>query len=90
MKLPKLTIPPFNGEPTRWMTFWDSYLSSIDKNTTLSETEKFTYLRSLLQGRALESIAALALTEANYCQAVDLLQKDSATNKSSSLNTWRR
>ena len=57
------------------MTFWDSYLSSIDKNTTLSETEKFTYLRSLLQGRALESITGLALTEANYRQAVDLLQK---------------
>ena len=25
MKLPKLTIQPFNGEPTRWTTFWDIY-----------------------------------------------------------------
>ena len=75
VKLPKLTIQPFNGEPTRWTTFWDSYSASIHENPTISNTEKFTYLRSLVQGRALESIAGLTISDANYAQAVELLKK---------------
>ena len=75
VKLPKLTIQPFNGEPTNWMTFWDSYQMAINDNTSLTEIEKFSYLRSLLQGPALDAISGLALSAANYKQAVDILQK---------------
>ena len=75
VKLPKLTIQPFNGEPTNWMTFWDSYKTAVDDNPALTEIEKFAYLRSLLQGLALEAISGLALSAANYKQAVDILHK---------------
>jgi len=74
VKLPKLTIQPFKGELTAWTTFWDSYQTAIDANTALSDIEKFNYLRSLLQGPALDAIAGLTLTAANYREAVDVLK----------------
>ena len=70
-KLPKLTLKHFNGSLTG--TFWDSYRTAIHDNANLSNIEKFTYLQSLLEGRARDAISGLALTDANYSVAVDLL-----------------
>lgn len=75
VKLPKLTIQPFKGELTTWTTFWDSYHAAIDANTSLSKIDKFNYLRSLLQGSALDAIAGLSLTEANYPEAIAILKE---------------
>ena len=75
VKLPKLMIKPFKGELTAWTTFWDSYQVAVHANRSLSDIEKFNYLRSLLQGPALEAIAGLTLTAANYTEAVEVLQK---------------
>ena len=44
VKLPKLTIRPFNGDLTSWTSFWDSYRSAIHDNPGLSEIDKFNYL----------------------------------------------
>lgn len=75
VRLPKLTIQPFKGELTAWTTFWDSYEVAIHSNRSLSDIEKFNYLRSLLQGPALDAIAGLTLTAGNYREAVDVLNK---------------
>ena len=75
MRLPKLTTRPFNGDLTAWTTFWDSYESSIHKNSSLSDIDKFNYLRSLLEHTALESISGLTLTSTNYHEAIDILRK---------------
>ncbi len=75
VKLPKLMIQPFNGELTAWTTFWDSYDVAIHTNRSLSDIEKFNYLRSLLQGPALDAVAGLTLTAANYGEAVEVLNK---------------
>lgn len=72
VKLPKLTIRPFDGDITKWTSFWDSYKSAIHTNTSLSAVDKFNYLRSLLERTARED---LSLTEANYAQAVEILEK---------------
>ena len=61
VKLPKLTIPPFNGELTAWPPFWESYEAAIHTNSDLSDAEKFNYLRSLLRQTALDSVSGLAL-----------------------------
>ena len=75
VKLPKLSLPRFNGSLIRWYTFWDSYESAIHSNDTLTDVDKFNYLRSLLEGPALDAIAGLTLTAANYREAVEILQK---------------
>ena len=75
VKLPKLTLQPFNGEITHWTSFWDSFKASVHDNTTLSPVDKFNYLRGLLQRSALEAISGLALTDANYPEAVSILER---------------
>ena len=75
VKLPKLTPRKFNGELTRWLTFWDSFESSIHNNRELSDADKFNYLYTLLEGPALEAISGLKLTAANYSEAIAVLRK---------------
>ncbi len=51
------------------MTWWDSYQSAVHKNAELSDIDKFTYLKSLVQR------SGLTLTSANYHEAISILEK---------------
>ena len=73
VKLPKLSLKRFNGDITQWSTFWDIFQSSIDGNSGLSNTDKFNYLKSLLEGSASEAVSGLKLTAANYAEAISIL-----------------
>ena len=53
MKLPKITLPTFDGSYTKWCTFWDSYESAVHSNPELTDIVKFNYLQSLLQKSAM-------------------------------------
>ena len=75
VKLPKLTLPRFDGRLDRWTTFWDSFESAIHTNNDLSDVDKFNYLRSLLEGSAFAAIRGLTLSAANYVDAVGILKK---------------
>ena len=75
MKLPKLTLQPFDGDLTTWTLFWDSFKAAVHNNDGLSQVDKFNYLKGLLQRTALESISGLSLTGANYREAVLILSK---------------
>ena len=68
VKLPKLTIQPFKGDLTTWITFWDSLQGC--KNSSLSDIDKFNYLCSL---PALDAVSGLTLTAANYKEAISVL-----------------
>ncbi|XP_062582942.1 uncharacterized protein LOC134244699 [Saccostrea cucullata] len=71
-KLPKLNLPVFSGDLLQWQTFWDCFETSIHGNNSLSNVEKFSYLRSLLCGEALRSVSGFSLTNTNYRQAIDV------------------
>lgn len=75
MKLPKLTLPHFSGNPIKWTAFWDSYESAIHSNDELSEVDKFNYLHSLLEGSAFEAVRGLTLSAANYQDAIGILKR---------------
>ena len=74
-KLPKLSLPIFTGNILEWQTFWDSFESSVHHNDSLSDIQRFSYLRSLLQGDAARVIEGFPLTHTNYIQAVELLKE---------------
>ena len=74
-KLPKLVLPKFKGDITQFRSFWDSFESAVHKNPGLSTVDKFNYLNSLLEGRALRAVQGLPVTEGNYQSAVDILQQ---------------
>ena len=40
-RLPKITLPRFNGDVTKWNTFWDSFDSAIHSNTDIANIDKF-------------------------------------------------
>ena len=44
-KLPKLTLPKFKGEVTKFHAFWDSFESAIHTNMDISIIDKFDYLK---------------------------------------------
>ena len=76
VKLPKITLPHFKGNPIYWTAFWDSYESAVHLNSTLSDVDKFNYLRSLLEKSAYDAIAGLTMSSsANYQEAIDILKK---------------
>jgi hypothetical protein len=75
VRLPELVIKKFDGDLTKWATFWDTFESSVHNNTALSPVEKFSYLISLLESSAASAIAGLALTAVNYDEVVATLRK---------------
>ena len=74
-KLPKLSLQKFSGSLIGWSPFWDAYKAAMHDNSSLTNVEKFSYLQTLLEGKAKDTVAGLALTEANYSVAVDLLER---------------
>ena len=74
-KLPKLNLPTFDGNILEWLPFWDSYTSAVHENPSLSDVQKFNYLKSQLYGEARESIAGLQITGINYGQAISILHE---------------
>ena len=75
VKLPKLEVRKFSGKLEEWQEFWDSFESAIHSNDSLSNMDKFSYLRGLLLEPARSAIAGFALTSANYEAAVEPLKK---------------
>ena len=74
VKLPKLTLPRFSGDPLAWQAFWDAFSAAVDTNAFISDVEKFSYLRAQLHGPAAQCISGFAQTNANYRRALDLLK----------------
>jgi hypothetical protein len=75
VRLPKLEVRKFSGKIQDWREFWDSFESAIHKNEGLSDIDKFTYRRRLVEEPAKSSIAGFALTAVNYSTAVEVLQR---------------
>ena len=74
-RLPKLTLRSFDGDITKWPSFWDSFESAIHGNEELSDIDKFNYLKSLLEHTAKDAISGLTITTANYQEAVEILKR---------------
>ena len=65
----------FNGDPTQWTPFWESFESTIHTNANLADIDKFKYLQRSLTGEAAQTITGLPLSNENYKTAVELLNK---------------
>ncbi|XP_050495257.1 uncharacterized protein LOC126876445 [Bombus huntii] len=75
IKLPDLRLPTFDGSLEKWNTFYDTFSSTIDKNPSLTDIQKFHYLQSALQGEAADCLNALPLSNVNYSQAIAVLKE---------------
>jgi len=74
VKLPKLDMVSYGGDKLKWTEFWDSFENVIHQNRSLTNVEKFTYLKSKVYGDARQAIAGLSLTNDNYDCAIQILR----------------
>lgn len=74
-KLPEISIASFTGVFSEWKAFIELFKTLIINNTTLSDIQKFIYLKSYLKGEPLELINSLALTSDNFEIALDTLRE---------------
>ena len=63
-RLPKLTLPMFDGNSLHWQSFWDSYKAAVLDNSSLSDIQKFNYLKAQIHGDPSRSIAGFPCTSA--------------------------
>ena len=73
LRLPKLELRAFSGNPLEWQSFWDQFKASFHNNESINDVERFLYLRKFLSGSALSTISGLTLSDGNYNEAVNLL-----------------
>lgn len=69
VRLPKLSIPPFEGKYSDFKSFIDLFDSCVHNNVNLSSAQKLQYLKGLLKGDPAILIRHLAVTEENYVEA---------------------
>ena len=74
-RLPKLTLPMFEGDVQTWQSFYVSFESKVHQNCNLTDVQKLSYLKNLLIGEAARTIDGFALTNINYARAIDLLKE---------------
>ena len=80
-RLPRQEIPPFSGDPLQVQSFWEIFDSSIHSNASLPPINKFSYLKTLLTGKAKDALNSLELTSGNYDKAVVILKSCSGDPK---------
>lgn len=73
VRLPKINLPLFDGDFQHWLEFRDTYLSIIHNNKSLSDINKFHYLRASLKGTASVIVQNIEFRSDNYKIAWNLL-----------------
>ena len=74
-KLPSLSIKTFYDNPLEFSSFWDNFRATIHENNSLKYITKFNYSISYLNGPGKAAFSSILITESNYLEAVELLQK---------------
>ena len=74
VKLPRLIIKEFDGDVLEWNSFIDSFKAAVHEST-ITDVEKFNYLRGYLKGAALKTVDGLLLCNENYEKALELLEQ---------------
>ena len=62
VKLPKLVLKTFNGDLTKWETFWNTFESSIHLRPNLVCSRQVYIPQLLLEGTVMRAVGRLKLT----------------------------
>ncbi|XP_058456335.1 uncharacterized protein LOC131433760 [Malaya genurostris] len=66
VRLPQISLPNFDGDYRKWLSFKSTYESLIHESEEISDVQKFHYLKSALKGEAAKLIESLTITGGNY------------------------
>ena len=73
IKLPKIVLRRFSGNPLDWKSFKETFEAPVHGSDSISNIEKFTYLKTYLDKSALQAIEGFPLTNEYYTAAWELL-----------------
>ncbi|GBM25063.1 hypothetical protein AVEN_135839-1 [Araneus ventricosus] len=75
IKLPKLSLPTFTGNINEWITFKDLFNAAVNNNSSLSDSQRLTYLKLSLKYEAFKIIQSIPVSDSNYKIAWNLLEE---------------
>ena len=64
--MPKFHLPKYTGKYKDWVSFYDQFISAVDRNDSTSDIQKLNYLKTSLQDEAAVILSNLPLTASNY------------------------
>jgi len=73
VQLPRIALPKFSGKLTEWENFRNIFESLVANNDSLSNSQKFHYLKTSVHGDAALIISNFKISDANYESAWQLL-----------------
>ncbi|XP_074641220.1 uncharacterized protein LOC141898970 [Tubulanus polymorphus] len=71
--LPKIKLPTFDGEFTRWKAFWDTIEADVI-NAEYADITKFIHIVGQLSGAALNTVVGIDASAENLQTLVDILK----------------
>lgn len=74
-RLPKISIPKFEGDLLEWVRFRDIFSSIVHNESSLADIEKFHHLVGSLSGEPLRIVSSFSLTSDNYHHAWKALEE---------------
>lgn len=74
-RLPKLELPKFSGQYHEWTGFKNEFSSMIVSDPSLTDIDRFRFLRSALGEKPRQLITNMETTEANFKLAWDALKE---------------
>ncbi|XP_052901539.1 uncharacterized protein LOC128309194 [Anopheles moucheti] len=75
LRLPKIELPSFNGEATKWLTFKDRFISMIHSAAEIPAVMKLQYLLASLVGEAATHFEHTEVIADNYAVTWNALLK---------------
>ncbi|XP_055633266.1 uncharacterized protein LOC129773650 [Toxorhynchites rutilus septentrionalis] len=75
LRLPKIDLPKFDGDLSRWLSFRDMFTSMVHSNADIPTVAKMQYLLQSLEGEAHKPFESTDISADNYALTWDALLK---------------
>lgn len=75
LRLPKIDLPKFDGDASRWLSFRDTFTSMVHSNADIPTVAKLQYLLRSLEGEAHKPFESIDIEADNYGSTWDALLK---------------
>ncbi|XP_070518975.1 uncharacterized protein [Cardiocondyla obscurior] len=75
VKLPKASLPIFDGKFENWLSFKNGFKNMIGSRTDLTDIDKLEYLKSSLKDDAANKVKIFSVDGVNYTKAWELLER---------------
>ena len=67
LKLPKMSLPVFDGDQRKWLSFWDVFKSEVHDVKDISNVTKFNFLKGQLSEQVKMRVEGIMATGDTIC-----------------------